>query len=83
MAKTIQIAPYLKDCTITEHQIIGIMDGKKYIFTLPEGYEFDLEASREYIRAFQQAIALASKTWQAEGALNDAFGIKGGRFTVE
>ena len=35
--KTIQIAPYESDCRIEGKRVIGTMDGRTFVFELPEG----------------------------------------------
>lgn len=36
--KTIQIAPYRDDCRIEGQKIIGAMDGRTFVFELPDGF---------------------------------------------
>lgn len=77
---TIQIAPYKKDCTITDTKITGIMDGRTFVYELPNGLQFNTEDGNGFIGMFQQAIALCSKLPQIEELLNRCIGVQGGRF---
>ncbi len=78
--KTIQIAPYRKDCTITKTTITGTMDGRTFVFELKKGDTFNLDQAEAFISCFQEAIALCSKQWQVEQLLNTHFGITGAKF---
>ena len=78
--KTIQIAPYKKDCSITKTKITGTMDGRTFVFELANGDTFNLKQTDAFISCFQQAIALCSKQWQVEELLNTHLGITGAKF---
>lgn len=78
--KTIQIAPYKEDCTITEKAITGTMDGRTFVYELAEGDTFDLDCADAFIKCFQTAIAICSKQRQIEELLNTHFGITGAKF---
>lgn len=83
--KTIEIAPSLKNTHIVgNNSIVGrLKDGSRtYVYDLPEGYEFPKDGRNDFKHAFSFAIAMASKKWQAEDALNDAFGVKDGKLTI-
>ena len=80
--KTIQIAPYRKDCKIVGNNIIGTMDGRTFVFTLPKNVRMP-ETKYEQnciISNFIEAIAICSKPLQVEQLLNDHWQIKGGTF---
>ena len=83
--KTIQIAPYHKDCRIDGKKVIGTMDGRTFVFELPEHVSMpESEETREImIDNFCAAIGLCSKQWQVEDVLNNHWGIKGGKFYEE
>lgn len=78
--KTIQIAPYRKDCTITDTTITGTMAGRTFVFELAPGDTFNRDQDEEFISCFQQAIALCSKQREIETLLNRHFGCAGARF---
>ena len=77
---TIQIAPYKNDCTITGSKITGTMDGRTFVYELPNGLQFNTEDGDGFIKMFQQAIAICSKQPQIEELLNRCIGVQGGRF---
>ena len=83
--KTIQIAPYRDDCRIEGKKVIGTMDGRTFVFELPESVRMPrAKAVREtMINNFCEAIALSSRPWQVERLLNDHWGIEGGKFYEE
>lgn len=78
--KTLQIAPYRKDCTITKTAIRGTMDGRTFVFELATGQEFNLDQADDFVTCFQQAIALCSHQDQIEWLLNTYLGITGAKF---
>ena len=80
--KTIQIAPNKEDCKIIGHSVTGTMDGRVFVFELPERVRMpEDEATRAtMVSNFCEAIALCSKPWQIEDVLNRHWGIKGGKF---
>lgn len=80
--KTIQIAPYEKDCKIIGHTVTGTMDGRCFVFAVPDRYRMpeDEAVRRTMIHNFCEAIALCSKQWQVESLLNEHWHIKGGKF---
>lgn len=80
--KTIQIAPYRDDCRLEGKKIIGAMDGRTFVFELPEAVRIPrAKATREaMVNNFCEAIALSSRPWQVERLLNDHWGIEGGKF---
>ena len=78
--KTIQIAPYKRDCKIDGHKVLGTMGNRTFCFEIPEQYEIPEEIHDSIITNFCQAIALSSKCWQVERLLNDTFQIDGGKF---
>lgn len=80
--KTIQIAPYKKDCRIEGKKIIGVMDGRTFVFELPINVVMPRnKPMREImISNFCEAIALCSKFWQIEDLLNKYWNIEGGKF---
>lgn len=80
--RTIQIAPYRKDCRIEGKKVIGTMDGRTFVFELPEGVGMPrAKRTRETMIAnFCAAIAMCSKPWQITQLLNDNWGISGGKF---
>lgn len=83
--KTFEIAPSLKNTHILKDtKIVGrLKDGSRtYIYELPKGLEFPSKGRKEIKHAFSCAIALASYKWQAEDALNKAFGDVAGKFTI-
>ena len=70
--RTIQIAPNREDCRIEGKKVIGTMDGRTFIFELPD-YVNDPkseEVKETMISNFREAIALCSKPWQVEDLLN-------------
>lgn len=79
---TIQIAPYREDCRIEGKKIIGVMDGRTFVFELPINVAMPRKkAVREtMISNFCEAIALSSKSWQVEDLLNRHWNIEGGKF---
>ena len=83
--KTIQIAPYKEDCTVTEKRITGTMGGRKFIYEIPDNVAvtFDLDCRDWFIKCFCEAIAICSKQWQVNDLLNGHFGIDFGRFYEE
>lgn len=83
--KTIQIAPNREDCRIEGKKVIGTMDGRTFIFELPENVRMPrAKAVREtMISNFCEAIALCSKRWQVEDLLNRHWQIEGGKFREE
>lgn len=78
--KTIQIAPYREDCRIEGHKILGTMDGRTFVFEMPETVIWAKDQEETMIRNFQEAIALCSKPWQIEYCLNSHWDIEGGKF---
>lgn len=83
--KTIEIAPSLKNTHIVGNKkIVGrLSDGSRtYVYDLPKGYEFPSKGRTAIKQAFSAAIALASKKWQAEDALNNSFGGVAGVLTI-
>ena len=80
--KTIQIAPYKEDCRIDGKKVIGTMDGRTFVFELPERVRMpeDEAVRATMISNFCEAIALCSKPWQIEDVLNRHWNIKGGKF---
>lgn len=80
--KTIQIAPYKKDCRIDGKKIIGTMGERTFVFELPKnvGMPVDDPTRDTMLHNFCEAIALCSKQWQVEDCLNRHWGIKGGKF---
>ena len=81
--KTIQIAPYRKDCHIDGNKVIGTMDGRKFVFVVPVNYNIPEEVKETMISNFCEAIALCSKQWQVEDLLNRHWHIEGGKFYEE
>ena len=83
--KTIQIAPYRKDCRIDGKKVIGTMDGRTFVFELPKRVRMpeDKPTRETMISNFCEAIALCSKAWQVEDCLNRHWGIEGGKFYEE
>ena len=83
--KTIEIAPSLENTHIVGNKkIVGrLSDGSRtYVYDLPKGYKFPTKGRNEFKHAFSCAIALASKKWQAEDALNNHFGGVAGVLTI-
>lgn len=78
--KTIQIAPYKKDCRIDGNKVTGTMDGRTFVFEVPEKYNIPEDLKDTMISNFCEAIALCSKQWQVEEVLNRHWQIKGGKF---
>lgn len=78
--KTIQIAPYRKDCKVIGHKIIGTMGCRTFVFEIPREYEVYSYQHEHLINGFCEAIALSSKPGQVEWLLNDYWQIKGGKF---
>lgn len=78
--KTIQIAPYEKDCKISGNSVIGKMGGRTFVFEIPAKYEIPADLAGTMISNFCEAIALCSKPWQVEDLLNRHWNIEGGRF---
>lgn len=80
--KTIQIAPYTKDCKIIGNKVTGTMCGRVFVFEIPDNYRMpeDEATRRSMIKNFCEAIALSSKPWQVEGLLNTHWHISGGKF---
>lgn len=80
--RTIQIAPYKEDCKIVGNKVVGTMDGRTFVFELPErvGMPKDEAIRQTMINNFCEAIALSSKPWQVEWILNEHWSIKGGKF---
>lgn len=85
MIRTIEIAPSLKNTHIRKDvTIIGhLSDGSRtYVYMLPEGWTFPQKGRKDIKHAFSCAIALASKSWQVEDALNAHFGNVPGKFHI-
>ena len=82
--RTIQIAPHREDCRIEGNKVIGTMNGRTFVFELPERVSMPrAKAVREtMISNFREAIALCSKWWQIEDLLNRHWQIEGGKFYV-
>lgn len=78
--KTIQIAPRKEDCRIDGNKVTGTMDGRTFVYEIPDKYEIDEVVHDTLIKSFRQAIALCSKQWQVESLMNDYWGIEGGKF---
>ncbi len=78
--KTIQIAPYERDCRVVGNKIMGTMGKRTFVFEIPSEYEVYSYQHEWLIHNFCEAIALCSKPWQVEQLLNDHWGIKGGKF---
>lgn len=80
--RTIQIAPYREDCRIEGKKIIGTMGERTFEFELPKRVRMpeDEPTRQRLIEDFCAAIALSSKRWQVEDALNNHWQIKGGVF---
>lgn len=78
--KTIQIAPYKKDCHIDGNKVTGTMDGRTFVFEVPEKYNIPEDLKDTMISNFCEAIALCSKQWQIEEVLNKHWQITGGKF---
>lgn len=83
--KTIQIAPYKKDCKIEDNKVIGTMNGRTFVFELPKNVRMpkDEPTRQAMINNFCEAIALCSKRWQIEDCLNRHWQIIGGKFYEE
>ena len=79
--RTIQIAPYQKDCRMIGRRIIGTMNERTFVYELPSDERPYTEESM--IANFCEAIALCSKQWQVEELLNNHWGIEGGKFWEE
>lgn len=79
---TIQVAPYKEDCRIESKKVIGVMNGRTFVFELPINVAMPRKkAVRETMIAnFCEAIALCSKFWQIEYLLNKHWNIEGGKF---
>ena len=75
MIKSIQVAPYTKDCRVEDHKIIGTMGSRVFVFEIPSAYRIPQKSHANLIKCFQQAIAILSKQWQVAEVLNDTFGI--------
>lgn len=76
--RTIQIAPSKEDVHIRGNRIEGKMkDGTTYVYKAPEGDFFARRDQNAVKAAFCQAIALSSKSYQAENLLNDYLKVKG------
>lgn len=83
--KSIEIAPSRKNTHIVgDTMIVGrLKDGSRtYVYDLPKGYEFPKSGRDDFKHAFSFAIAMASKVWQVEEQLDEAFGVTGGKLTV-
>lgn len=78
--KTIQIAPYNKDCRVEDHKVIGTMDGRTFVFEIPSKYGIPKSIHKAMISDFCGAIALCSKQRQVEQLLNEHWHIEGGKF---
>lgn len=85
MAIKIQIAPHKEDCRIEGHKVIGTMNGKTMVFYIPMNYAMPKkpEEREAMISNFREAIALASRSYQVEAVLNRAWGIEGGKFSIQ
>lgn len=81
--KTIQIAPYKKDCKVENNRVIGTMDGRTFVFEIPIKYHVSPKIHETLISNFCEAIALCSKPWQVEWCLNQHWNIEGGKFHEE
>lgn len=75
--KTIQIAPKATDCKVVGNEIIGKWNGRTLVYTIPSDVEVYDYQHPYLIRTFCTAIALSSKPWQVERALNEYYGING------
>lgn len=77
--KTIQIAPYKKDCTVTKNTISGTMGDRTFVYQLAPDclLVFDTENADYYISCFQEAIAICSKQHQIQDLLNRHFNNEG------
>ena len=80
--KTIQIAPYKDDCKIDGKKVIGTMDGRTFVFELPDHVSMpaDEKTRSVMIDNFCEAIALCSKPGQSEDLLNKDWQIDGVKF---
>lgn len=78
--KTIQIAPHREDCRIDGNKVLGTMDGRTFVFEIPQSVKWTKEQEETMIRNFQEAIAICSKPKQIEWCLNQHWGIEGGKF---
>lgn len=75
--KTIEIAPSLSNTHILkDNSIVGrLSDGSMtFVYDLPKGHTFPRTGRKDIKHAFSCAIALASKKYQAENAMNFVFG---------
>ena len=79
---TIQVAPSKEDCRIESKKVIGVMNGRTFVFELPINVAMPRKkAVRETMIAnFCEAIELCSKFWQIEYLLNKHGKIEGGKF---
>lgn len=75
--KTIQIAPKKSDCKVVGNEIIGKWNGRTLVYAIPSDVEVYSYQHESLIKAFRTAIALSSKPWQVELALNNYYGING------
>ncbi len=81
--KVIQIAPHRNDCKVVGNKVIGTMDGRTFIYSIPNEYEISEDAHDALINTFRQAIGLCSKPWQVTEILNNYWNISGGMFYEE
>lgn len=84
----IQISPNKEDCRCEGGRIQGWMPryeggGILYTYQAPEHMKFKEQDRSLAIDAFRAAIALASKRYQVEDALNAHFGKIKGTFEIE
>lgn len=86
--KTIQIAPHREDCRVNGGTITGWMPhynggGVLYTYKAPEHMHFVAGEEKLAVDAFCAAIAMASKRYQVEDALNAHFGNINGTFEIQ
>ncbi len=86
--KYIQIAPKREHCRVEGGKISGWMPighdrGVLYTYQAPEHMHFVKAEYKLALDAFCTAIALASKRWQVEEALNAHFGNIEGTFEIQ
>lgn len=73
--KTIQIAPYRKDCKVDGNKVIGTMDGRTFVAEIPDNYTIPKALEETMIKHFCEAIALSSKAWLVRDLLSDVWGV--------
>jgi len=75
--KTIKIAPDASECRVVGNEVIGEFNGRTLVYQIPSDIEVYAYQHANLIENFRAAIAMSSRSWQAERMLNEHYGING------